>query len=1061
MTEEPLERLMKGLTRMRRVCPSLAVWAIRWMYLKHPLHSVQRALLDGEESAQPRRASSWFWLVSRCVLYAASLSVRLVFLRILLRREIAALRRQSFDLVARTCCRGTQQLPQGRDFYYGDLQTRLAQRGTRMLLLGSDVLDSPWRTFAKSQVAVGPVWKLPDLCLVPPWAPLHMMWKQLSSAVQLSFLAPRFKDPLARAIACFAARDSLLPDTAFAGLAFWVAKAAVRAWRPRAFLTLYEGHAWERCARWGVKAADPSCWTVGYQHSMVFRESLSLMAPAADRRGRSVPDVVLCLGQASLELLQAGHARHPVELLRFGSFRHLASEHAGEPQRPQHRRTVLVTPEGILSETSALFAFAAACARRLPAYTFILRMFPGTVMPAVMPIVTQYLAELPNLILSDRPNIQDDYARASVIMYRGSSSVLYGTLKGLLPVYVHVPSLIDTDPLYMLTSWRRVCTTTDEFAAIVAAYEHMPDHERTMEWDGVMSYLRQYAEPVEDDAVDALLAAVARPIQERTHQRPEQLGDTASLERLAEALAAVRRLCPALPVFSIRWMYLKHPLHPVQEALLQEEEGLDPRATLRTCSGGWVERWQQVCRVVQLVGRCVAYAGLLSGRLMYLRLLLRQEIAAMKRQSFDVIAKTCCFGASRSPTGRDFYYGDLQERMAARGVRLLLLCGDVIDGSWRLFAKSHVGVSRSWRLPDLCLVHPLRPIQLMGQQLLSAWRLHRLAAGLRDPLMRAVAVAASRDCLIPDTAFAGLNFWMARAAVRRWHPRAFITFYEGHAWERCAWWGVKEADASCQTVGYQHTMVFQESLSVTAPSVDVMDRSVPDVVLCLGQVPLDLLRPGHARYPVQLLRFGSFRYHAAQRQGPAAPSRRTVLVTPEGLESEASALFAFAYECARRLPSYTFILRMFPGIAMPAVTQAIQAYCARQPNLVVSNRPNISEDYERSSILLYRGSSAALYAALRGLLPVYLHVDGLLDTDPLYLLTSWHRRCASPEEFVTILGQDERVPEPRRTSEWSSVADYLDRYAGPVGNEAVEELLASVGLARAPQHVAREEVASP
>lgn len=1035
MMEVSLERLAEVLERVRRMCPHLAVWAIRWMYLKHPLHPIQKALMRGEGSASAlRQMPSWFWLVSRCVWYAGSLSVRLVFLRVLMRRELPVLKRQSFDLVARTCCRGTHQLPDGRDFYYGDLHLRLAQRHVRMLLLCGDVLDSPWRTFAKSQVAVGPVWKLPELCLVNPLAPIHMLWNQLLSARRLSRLARRLDDPLTQAVATFAARDCLLPDTTFAALTFWAAKAAVRTWHPRAFLTFYEGHAWERCVWWGVKTADASCRTVGYQHAMVFRESLSLVAPSVDGYGRSVPDIVLCLGQAALELLRAGHAQHSVQLLRFGSFRHLTSEHSPGPQHP-NRRTVLVTPEGIVSETGALFAFAAACARRLPAYTFILRMFPGTTMPGMMQTVKQDLAQLPNLVLSDRADIQDDYKRSSIIMYRGSSSVLYGTLKGLLPVYVHIDSLVDADPLYMLTSWRRRCATPEEFTAIVEAHEGMPDHERAAEWDGVAAYLRQYVEPVGEGAIEALLASVGVSLESREEEKRWSVGqrrETASLKRLAEALGTVKRLCPELPVFAIRWMYLKHPLRPIQEALLRGLVAQQPRPRF----------WRQIAR-------CALYAVYLSGHLWRLRVMMRRDLATLRRRPFDLVVKTCCLGVERSADGRDFYYGDLQQRMTRRGVKTLFLCGDIFGTAWRVFASSHTDVSpSSARLPELCLVTPDVPIRLLGQQLSVSRRLQRLARAASDPLVAEVCRIASVECLAPDTTFAALTFWVARNAVRLWHPKAFVTFYEGHAWERCAWWGVKAADLSCQTVGYQHTMIFRESLTVTQPTVEGGERSLPDIVLTLGDIPLEVMRPMHEPHRVRMVRFGSFRTQWSAAEVAADPSRRTILVTPEGHEPDCSTLFAFAYACARLLPAYLFILRMQPGVSLPEVRRTIEGYEVRQPNIVLSDQRDIADDFARSSIVMYRGSSTVLYATLAGLLPVYVRAESLVDTDPLYGLTAWRRTCGSPEEFVAITEESERMLPGQREAEWRIALDYLKRYVVPVESNAVDALLESVGMSR-------------
>lgn len=512
----------------------------------------------------------------------------------------------------------------------------------------------------------------------------------------------------------------------------------------------------------------------------------------------------------------------------------------------------------------------------------------------------------------------------------------------------------------------------------------------------------------------------------------------AALEQLAQACETVRQLCPDLPVLAIRWMHFKHPLHPVQEALLRSG-GRNPAPPVST---------QRLKEVV----RCVLYGVYLSCRLASLHLVMRRQILVLKRQSFDIMAKTCCLGIDRAPDGRDFYYGDLQPRLSRRGVRVLLLCGNIFDESWIAFARSHTVASPGLcRLPELCLVHPLVPIRVMARQLASAWRLRHLANQRHDPLVRTVAAWASHDCLIPDTALTCLMFWIAKTAVQIWRPRAFLTFYEGHAWERCAWWGVKMADAACQTIGYQHTMLFRESSLLLSPPTEGPAWSQLDIALCLGQGPLELLRPGHAGVPTRMLRFGSFRYQEVTTvERPADPRRRTVLVTPEGLESEASALFAFASECARKLPSYTFILRMQPGVPLPETEKQMKRYLAHQPNLKVSDQPNIYDDYARASVLIYRGSSTVLYATLQGLLPVYLHIDSLVNTDPLYMLTRWRRICASPGDFSAIVQEYEGTSSEHREAEWQVAAEYLRRYVQPVGEDALDELLACLGFPARP-----------
>ena len=97
-------------------------------------------------------------------------------------------------------------------------------------------------------------------------------------------------------------------------------------------------------------------------------------------------------------------------------------------------------------------------------------------------------------------------------------------MDGLRPVYVQVATLVDTDPLSLLTTWRRTRTRPEQFAAIVEADERMPTHQREIEWRTAATYLARYASSVDEDALDTFLRSVnlsahATPHQEGLHPR--------------------------------------------------------------------------------------------------------------------------------------------------------------------------------------------------------------------------------------------------------------------------------------------------------------------------------------------------------------------------------------------------------------------------------------------------------------------------------------------------------------------------------------------------------------
>lgn len=506
-----------------------------------------------------------------------------------------------------------------------------------------------------------------------------------------------------------------------------------------------------------------------------------------------------------------------------------------------------------------------------------------------------------------------------------------------------------------------------------------------------------------------------------------------ALDRLADALEYLMTQCPDLPVLAIPWMSLRHPLHEVHVAFLRSTSLDEPATRPLTLAGRMV--------------RAFAEAARLSVRLLWTRWALRDQLAVLRRQSFDLIAKSWSFGPTPLPDGRDFYYGDLQSRCSPRGVRTLLLCGDVRGDQWKAFVRGQTATGPTPRLPELCLASPVAPLRIAAQQLTAWWRLRRLAARTSDPLLRAISLRASSDCLTAPVLRAALWYWIGRAAVRRWRPRTFLILYEGHPWERCAWRGIRAAGFGCQVAGYQHTVLFRESLALIRPCEDPARACLPDVVLGLGPVPLRLMRERHAPHGVRLLPFGSFRAAPAMgTEQPADPQRRTILVTPEGIPSEVRILFAFAAACAKRLPSYTFILRSHPEISKAQVLALAPAGITELPNVVLSEGAPMEEDFARASVLMYRGSSTVLYAIAHGLLPLFVHAEGAVDSDPLYALEAWRECLATPEDVAEVLARHERTEADARTTAFRAAARFVADYTGPVTDQRLEAFVSAVGI---------------
>ena len=516
-----------------------------------------------------------------------------------------------------------------------------------------------------------------------------------------------------------------------------------------------------------------------------------------------------------------------------------------------------------------------------------------------------------------------------------------------------------------------------------------------------------------------------------------RMASLSSLERLTEALDEVKRHCPDLPVLALHWMHVKHPIHPLQEELSRNDSALGKGPDFGIWGRGGVA----------LARLCVGllYASLLTGRLLLVRLRLRDQIRALKDRSFDLVAKTRCVAPDGLPLERDFYYGNLQKNLQDRGASALMISGHPAGMSWQRLGKLKASASFPFQLPELALVPFSSPFRFVGQQAVACVRLMRFARRVKDPFVRRLALRASTDCVFHWMIPIGLYYWIGQSAVKAWHPKAVVVLYEGYNWEQCLWRGVKAADPACRTVGYQHTILLRHNCALLKSQGNGAASLRPDVVLCLGPRTESMLKSSHSRS--DLFPFGTFRQMPAPStcQEPR-PQKQTVLVMPEGYPEEVKLLFHSAIQAARRLPQVQFILRCHPLFPPGRIPLSLREEIAQTPNIRFSTGVPIDKDFAESSVILYRGSSSVLYAIFHGLKPVYLHDDRYREVDPLFELDSWRERARSPEELEQILRRYSEENPERSLNFWRKAREYVEAYMVPVSQASIDRFLDSIGL---------------
>ena len=403
----------------------------------------------------------------------------------------------------------------------------------------------------------------------------------------------------------------------------------------------------------------------------------------------------------------------------------------------------------------------------------------------------------------------------------------------------------------------------------------------------------------------------------------------------------------------------------------------------------------------------------------------------------DVLFISHLVSAQAGPGSADFYFGNLPEELASRGLSSLVALQDHVPNVDRSLREklARGGVTSRIVLPRWSTFSQER--RLVRRARLSALTLLQETTAAQPWFKRAVALEAARHAASRST-IASLRLHSAvKRLCARFRPRALIVTWEGHAWERLAFHAARSVDRTIRCIGYQHTVLFPRSHALKRSLGGEYD---PDVILTLGDVNRDVLRVSDGLRGIPIMTYGSHRLHAASgRRAPDASTR--CLVIPEGLESECLILFDFALTVAVRMPDTQFVLRTHPVLPFDSLARRYPRFRTLPGNVRVSDRVAIIDDFAQCDLALYRGSSAAVHAVLAGVRPVYVERPGELPIDPLFALEGWRRHVATVEALGAIVAADRAAASEDRRHEWEPARAFCERYVVSPDPDIIRGLL--------------------
>lgn len=383
----------------------------------------------------------------------------------------------------------------------------------------------------------------------------------------------------------------------------------------------------------------------------------------------------------------------------------------------------------------------------------------------------------------------------------------------------------------------------------------------------------------------------------------------------------------------------------------------------------------------------------------------------------------------RKKRSGDFYYGDLPFFLQNRSVRTII---GMIDHTPGKKTAEEVESALQDAVPRLLFPKTLS-FRKEWTIACKSFRAHRLLRNIEtgDAEEKNIAMEASRHALAPATLAAFRIEAIVSELLQQANPRALVITWEGRSWERLAVYAAQRL--GIKSIAYQHTVLLASSHALLQSLGAAYD---PDVVLTIGDRAATLFGSVGFHH-TEIKSFGSYRMALSEGTNVIKNDEQLYcLVAPEGIESEAVWLFDYAIAVAREHKDIRFVFRMHPVLPFSQLANLHPRFAALPGNCSVSQKENINDDFDRCQFLLYRGSSVALYAVMRGVKPFYYSTAGEMSIDPLYFLNEWKQVVHNEADFTNGVRLYQQSNPTERTMQSQQAQDECRSYVKTPDNNA-------------------------
>lgn len=266
--------------------------------------------------------------------------------------------------------------------------------------------------------------------------------------------------------------------------------------------------------------------------------------------------------------------------------------------------------------------------------------------------------------------------------------------------------------------------------------------------------------------------------------------------------------------------------------------------------------------------------------------------------------------------------------------------------------------------------------------------------------------------------------------VGQLRPTRLMHMCENNPWERACAQAVRSVTPQPELIGYMHCAVLPSHTKIIITDEEKEVRPRPSLVICTGDRARDILVRVGGHSPEEVVAGCALRQEYLSGVPCRSNLRRpikNVLVVLEALPNMCNVV-KFVHQALDGVDDIKTIIRPHPTYPFRRTLAEAGLSLSDFTTITVSDQGSLLEEFDRTDLVIYKGSTSAMEAGYIGIPLVHIKLPNLLTDDPLFEVPYLKQVVETPEELVPAIRKISLMDDQEFTQQHTALRGYIEEY---------------------------------